>query len=309
MTLTTRVGHLPTRSRRVRFRDAPLRKSWSYASNTLMFFFISAIFVFFLNQFSARTGAIIKVITPAASSQFTDRKIDNLPVLRLALGQPISYDLDWYYLENCQTTVTMEFAQSFDEPNQDRVRLIVEKEGKHYPVGGPGLDHLMRQQPVGIKPGLWKYTTTVNALCANGRRPLPQTTSQFYIDIFDPRQPALVLEAPVEFLTKQVKKTDRLHWRVDIKRNIVGPTTALFTFISKDAGISGAGVSDVITIQRPGLNMQQKPGSFKNLDFYQDLPAEIHSGGWRLQASAITNLPDGRVQTDQLFTASFEVLP
>lgn len=290
-------------NRKPRFWDTPFRSLWRLAANLLLIVVVCFVFVFVLNKTSERSGSIVHVVERAKSPLFLERVKDNLRVMRLPLGAPVSYDLVWFYLEGgCQTEVHLDYEEVTEEPTTISLKI----KGRNLPVGGPGPDHIERKQPPGITPGLWKYTSTLTAVCANGRKPPPETMVEFYLEIYDPQQPAFARLSDVKVLTPTVHAQEKLRWRYDVSRVLDGDATVIFTFVAKDAGTSGPGKEDIIVVQRPAVF--NKVGVYKDTDFSFDLPAGIRPGEWSLQVNTVTNLPNKRTQVDVLATFNFEVL-
>lgn len=288
--------------RKKRFMDAPIRNVWTIFVQGLGIFFCMFLFIYALNNISERSGQIIEVTEPPSSADFVkDRTISGLPVMRLALGKPIEYNLKWHYVEGgCESQVRVEYEQILDKP--PRTTIVVETKGRGFAVGYPGPDKITRSTPPGITPGLWKYSVNVDALCANGRRPPQTKIVNFYIDIYDAHVPVFEMTSKLEFLTPVIHLGERLHWKVSLYRNLLGNSIAVYSFIRDDPNNK-----DAIMMQKP--SSYKTVGPYPNADIYLDLPAELTPGIWHMQASNVTNLPSGKIQADDLFEVTIEVKP
>jgi hypothetical protein len=287
---------------RHRFLDAPVRNSWKVFVNVLGTFFLMFIFIYGLNTFSERSGTIIEITEPPSSPSFVkDKFIDGLPVMRLALGRPITYALKWHYLEGgCDSNVRAEYEQvSVKKP---RTTITVETKGRDFAVGYPGPDRIERPQPAGITAGLWHYSITVSSLCANGRRPPEQKMVDFYLDLYDARVPVFEMRSALDFLTPVIHMGGQLHWHVSLYRNLPGSSLAIYSFVREDSDNK-----DIVMFHKP--SSYKEVGAYPNADIYLDLPPQVTPGKWHMQAANVTNLPNGKVQADDLFEVTIEVKP
>lgn len=282
--------------------DAPMHNTWKLFVNMLGVFFFIFVFIYVLNNMSERSGAIIVVTEGPSDDTFVkDRFIRNRPVMRVPLGKPIAYNLKWHYIEGgCESQVRVDYEQVSDKP--PRTTISVETKGRNFAVGYPGTDRIERPQPPGITPGLWHYMVTVNALCANGRRPPPQRVVDFYVDIYDAHISVFSMTSKLDFMTPVVHLGEKLHWQVSLKRNLPGQSIAVYSFVRESTDNK-----DAVMFQKP--SSFKEVGSYPNADIYLDLPPEVTPGIWHMQASNVTNLTNGKVQADDLFEVTIEVKP
>jgi hypothetical protein len=264
-------------------------------------FILACIFALGLLEYGGSVKPAVVIDGPAQSDDFEWREgRTKLPTMRVPLGHKFSFRLPWHVQEGgCERIITRTFIRGAQ--GYDAYVLTQQMVGKPYPVGRPGMDHIERELPRGIEPGLWLYRAVGTVQnCPLPRKPEPTLYAEFYIDVYDPDGPVSIEVGSPKVITPKIKMGGKLQYRESFKRTEQINSEVLFTFTE----ING---DDIVIERRPVA--YTRAGDFKDIDVTTPLPQGVHLGKWRMQKTVLSTRPGGRTRVDPMFQIEFEVVP
>jgi hypothetical protein len=273
---------------------------WSLYKTVSGLLVVAVGFALLLQAYAIAQRPAIVVDGPPRSASFEYREGRNArPTLRVPVGGKIVFDLPWHVRDGgCERVVTRTFTRG--EPGYDEYALSQQMVGKVYPVGRPGLDHIERDLPMGIAPGIWLYRASGEVRnCPTPRKAEPLVYAEFWVEVYDPDGPVSIEVGRPVLRSNPVVLGKPLIYRESFTRTEDVPSETLFTYTE-------VGGKQAIVLDRRPVAYSQA-GEFRDVDVTQPLPPGVHPGRWRLRKTTISTRPGGRTRIDPMFEIEFEV--